>query len=309
MILSTSAADEVALTSLLLEKRCCVLFVGAGVSIPPAKSWDSLVQTLARKCEVKPRKSEPLPVTIDRCMRGKRRLSLCNAAFRKEFPLYTATTRTALLNLLRLPFKAILTTNFDPWLQQQSRTENYKNGVFVYPNLPLSGNGVSNAIYYLHGNFSGDDPDFSIENLVFGKKSFDDAYRHSLLPGFLLNVLTYENMLFVGFDPIQGNIARILTASLKLRRGIAKVGGSSDTPRRFILSAVAERMTGEERAADAGRDDDLRGLDVTPIRYQQGGRDFKGLEEVLMDWINRGDLENRPAPFARGFDAVPTVAP
>ena len=35
---------------------------------------------------------------------------------------------------------------------------------------------------------------------MFGEDSFKSAYEESLLRGFLLNALTYEHVLFIGFN-------------------------------------------------------------------------------------------------------------
>jgi hypothetical protein len=275
------------------------LFVGSGIVIPPGGTWIGLVSKIADRCRVKRKTSEPLPDLIDRCLTPSRR-KICNDAFREEFPKHSVVTRTALVSLHRLSFKSLLTTNFDPWIHQQSRIAHYKV-VHKYPDLPLSGIGLSGGLFYLHGYFDPDSSDPPIDGLIFGRTSFEDAYRESLLPGFLLNVFTYENVLFVGFDPTENNIARILLASRQLRTQIARSLHTTPTVRHFILFPVSDGMTGAELARHAKSVEDLLALGIIPVQYAKKGDDFRGLEEVLAGWIDLGELQERPAPFATGF--------
>jgi hypothetical protein len=101
----------------------CVAFVGAGLSMPPALLWVPTVEQIANHCGV------PFDTTgtgeevaarcldvIDTCLEKDEAIYI--QALRKQWPQHTSTTRTAMPYVLRLPFQAILTTNFDPWIRQ-----------------------------------------------------------------------------------------------------------------------------------------------------------------------------------------------
>src|SRR5205085_3438139 len=106
------------------------------------------------------------PAVVDNCISINE--TGCNEALRAKLPAHVATSRTAIGYVLRLPFKALITTNFDPWIRQQSRMEKYKV-THVYPHLPLN-DGLGNRIYYIHGFFDSEEPTSSIVKLVLGKK-------------------------------------------------------------------------------------------------------------------------------------------
>jgi hypothetical protein len=154
MALSNPSEEEVETKRFVLDGRC-VAFVGAGISIPPSKNWLNTVKDIAERCEVPFEDRRPLPEIIDECI-DKSEFT-CTEVCRDFFPRHTTISRTAINYLFRLPFKAILTTNFDPWLRQQSRQKDYKQ-CHAYPDLPLH-LGLEQRIYYLHGYFDSNDKD------------------------------------------------------------------------------------------------------------------------------------------------------
>lgn len=210
--------DLTDLRSLVLVRKC-VAFVGAGMANPPGLDWKDLVNRLAIECGIK--LPEPIdnihprdfPKWIDRCI--QKEAKKCDDVLRRDFPRHTATTRTAINYILNLRFPAILTTNFDPWIRQNSRNAEY-NGVYVYPHFPTY-QGITGGIYYLHGIFDSSDSSSSITELVLGEKSFTKAYSNSLLLGLLVNVLIYHNVFFIGFNPLEDHFVAVLKSANKIR--------------------------------------------------------------------------------------------
>ncbi len=150
----------------LVLDRQCVAFLGAGISHPPAQLWEQLVRELARCCGVTDLTGTN-PEIVDRCIKKDR--DACNRTLREELPKHTALIRTAVPLTMRLPFRAILTTNVDPWIRQQTVSD-WQRACFIYPDLPFGGG--TPGLYYLHGLFDADDKDACITKLVFGEDSF-----------------------------------------------------------------------------------------------------------------------------------------
>lgn len=294
----TPESDEVKI--LLLADRKCVAFLGAGVAIPPATSWKGLVDAIAKKCAVPFDDSihtDEYPAIIDQCIASDERA--CNAVLQDSLPHHTVISRTAVDYLNRFPFKAILTTNFDPWIQQHSHASQYDKGVHVYPDLPLTG-GAAGSIYYLHGYFDSTDGTATIQNLILGKQSFEEAYeRSSFLSGFLLNLFVYENILFVAFNPTEHYVSALLKQGIELRKRIK--GGN--TKKRFLLLPT---LTSDpvERAKQEAHINEVKSLDISPVYYDGSLENHLGLEELLATWLNESDLKDRPAPFKTGFDGM-----
>lgn len=87
-------------------------------------------------------------------------------------PEHTSTARTALSYIHRFDLKAIVTTNFDPYIRLLASADRYS--AKVYPDLPLS-TGLQKTLFYLHGYFGADDPNANIRKIVLGRKSFEEA--------------------------------------------------------------------------------------------------------------------------------------
>ena len=275
----------------------CVAFLGAGVSIPPGEQWKMLVEEIAERCDV-PTEGIPLPIVIDQCI--NKDLTSCNDILREKLHRYSSGIRPVVSSLMRLPFRAILTTNFDPWVHSESVAK-WQRSVFVYPDLPL-GEGLNRGLYYLHGYYDSDSKNSCIRRLVFGEESFERAYHGSLLEGFLLQVLTYESILFVGFDPTEERFATILGKAARIRRHIMDDRGPVGPPRRFALWALPYAQNDVERAEQASNISHLRSLDLEVVLYDREGETWRGLDRLVDRWVEEGDPQCKRAPFRSGFE-------
>ncbi|MCX5885233.1 MAG: SIR2 family protein [Proteobacteria bacterium] len=294
--LPTGTNPEIEAERLVLN-GCYVAFIGAGMSNPPGKQWRETVHDIARRCNVKTN-NKTLYDLIDECQEAN---SIeYERAFRELVPKHVPTSRTALNYLLRLPFKSYVTTNFDPWLHNLSTSTNIER-VHAYPDLPLH-KGLSKAIYYLHGYYDSDDSMCDPKRLVFGTKTFEQAYGYeSLLPGFLLNLFTYEHILFLGFNPSEKNISDLLKKANSIRKSFIDVRNLKK-PKRYIFFPLFNVSDKEKQAKWDAEIEQLTSLEIIPILYEAEGEDYIGLEKILYNWVQHGELKNRPAPFKAGFD-------
>jgi hypothetical protein len=300
-------ADLEQLKRLVLGGKC-VAFLGAGLSEPPGLRWLPTVKVIADACGVpfefegKSAKEirelhERCPDITDEC--HAKDPTTYARTLRELWPHHVGATRPAVGYVLRLPFKAILTTNFDPWIYLQARQEEYPQNQ-KYPALALH-LGLEGGIFYVHGCFDADDIYAEADQLVFGRKSFTEAYGEaSLLPGFLLNVFTFRNVLFIGFTPTEPHIANILDQSVRLRRNLRHLY-KDGLPRRFTLLAEPNNPTEEARAEHDENMERLRALEIEAIPYPPRGKDYRGLEELLASWVAEGNLGKRPPAFLEGF--------
>jgi len=284
------------LKNLVLGKKC-VAFSGAGLSMPPAENWYNTVKHIAETCGV-PYDSGNLYKIIDDCLDANPQRYM--TALCKAWPQNVVISRTAMHQLLRLNFKAILTTNFDPWLRQAARSSEY-NECYAYPLFPIQ-KPLDNKIVYVHGCFESDNIAAAVPPLVFGERSFVEAYETSLLPGFLSNVFVSQNVLFIAFDPTEAHIAKILYNSIAMRRNLyASPSFRAEQTSRYLLTETRSFISDEDRIAHETWIEKIRALDIIPVSYDPEGPDHKGLERLFETWINEGAMENRPPPFAEGF--------
>jgi len=286
----------------LVRSGECVVFIGAGLSVPIAKNWNGLVETIAEQCKVN-FDTNDLPYVIDKCI--EKNESLCDKILKEEYPTITTLTRTAMSDLLKLKFKAILTTNFDPWISLRSERENYQE-VFVYPILPAT-KPIDKNIYYLHGRVDSEAHNSSIRNLVFGKNSFKDAYTNSLLTGLLLNLLVYKRILFIGFNPTEENFRRLIETSIKILKLINdKQDVALTTPRHFCLLPQPDRsLMDKEKYKEAEHTiREIKALDIKPELYRMENENHIGLEKLIDRWRLQGDTKYRPPKLSTGFEII-----
>lgn len=284
------------LKDLVLQKKC-IAFIGAGFSIPPSKAWQPLVKKIAQECGI-PYDPDDIYHVIDACIELNERA--CNETLRHELPLYIPGTRNAIPELLNLQFKAILTTNFDPWIWREANRNGYPQ-FYVYPTLP----GLREGMFYLHGQFNSESPNSSISKLVFGEKSFKEAYDNSLLTGLLMNLLVYERIAFISFNPLEEHFVKLIKKSNHIYKYLMnEKGQSAPGPRHFCLWPAPNRqyMTDEEIAENRIRLREIESLEIAPVIYPMEGKDHRGLERLLHNWREQGDPDFRPPRLATGFE-------
>ena len=127
----------------------------------------------------------------------------------------------------------------------------------------------------------------------------------SLLPGFLMNVLTYRRVVFVGFDPLQDDFVRLIRQSNEIRRRVADARGIARLNFEHIALWPMPAPVGgdpDRRARDLERIDRLADLQIATVLYEPGP-DHQGLEELLYTWVEQGDLAQRLPQFKTDFDA------
>jgi len=284
-----------------------VLMVGAGAAVPVGKVWQTLVTGLATISGIVPEDGESNGHLVDRCIEANE--PGCVDFLRAEFRNYPTTVRTVLLSLLRLPFKAILSTNFDPWLRQNA-FGNQIGQVWVYPhlrggtyqNLPTVRDPSQKIdLWYLHGVFDAREGREAVSEIVFGEKSFNLAYGPgSLLPGFLLDVFTYETVLFVGFQPTEDHVANLLRQSIEVRRAIKTRVNLPDTKKFWLLAREDAPENIEGAVAEADFLEKLQGLEVTPSWFDRVDNSYSGLDRLLGEWVFSFGGPTAPPPFAGG---------
>jgi hypothetical protein len=282
---------------ILLYEKNCIAFLGAGISKPPSGTWTETVYDIARYCQIN--SEGEVKEIIDKC--AEKKPVEFDKKMRELFPKHPAVARSAINHILRLPFEGYVTTNFDPWFQVLS-TRDVIDKYYIYPSIPFH-EGISKKLYCIHGVFDSEDSNSKTNDLVFGKKSFEEAYgMESLLPGFLLNLFIYNNVLFIGFNPREEYISGILQRANRIRTNLLRYGIKNINPfRRFVLWDFDEEMIADKKEKWKSEIEGFIALELAPVIYHRRGADYHGLEEILYSWIKEGDLKNRSPKFDTGF--------
>lgn len=246
----------------LLSENNLILFLGAGISLPAAPSTRELMEAFGSACSIQ-YEGEEFSKFVDKCI--KKDIAACNQVLDEKLQEFPQTIRLILSQLWRFRFKAILTTNFDPWLSYQTIENIHK--ISVYDDLPGKASELNNHVCYLHGIFFSSDPHSSIENLVFGKSSFEKAYSNtSVLYKLLKDIFKNENILFIGFKPTEPYIRKIIE---EVNLNIPSIDNPK-TIRRYLLHPAPTFIKGEENRDKRNQIiqyfKDLEELEIQPVQ-------------------------------------------
>lgn len=167
---------------------------------------------------------------------------------------------------------------------------------FIYPNLPLHPNLKPGQIasYAMHGKF--DKKRGNVHELVFGQRVFSKAYGvfkkevfypnpESLLVPLIQQTFIYENVVIIGFDPLEKYFAAVLRLTVKIKEGLMSKGVKLPTTKVFTL--LEDYRQKEEEEILKGEKDDLalKELGVTPVYYPKHKKKFFGLVPFLFQLI------------------------
>ena len=242
-----------------IKGRNCVAWVGAGLSRPVYDDWPSAVSKLCEACGVKHladstsgTNSEILISKAEECRQanqGKYEETLAELYGRNE-----VRSRRAYNWLVKAPFKAYVTTNFDPLLSEAGDTAFEHNSLFSYPLLePADLERNCRPIFYIHGHARPNGLP-SGKNLVLARSEFDQAYQ-GIVGLFVQNLLLTYPIVFIGCrlsDPdIYEQMRRVHSMHMQIE---TKHPGYVRRARLALLPAIFRKNTGTGPTSDRERD-------------------------------------------------------
>jgi len=185
----------------LINEKDCVAFIGAGVSAPDYPCWKDLIVRMAEQftdldLDIN---TIPAPKIAQRMYETDKDLfykTLKDIFGRKKSP----TSAIRYHYLARIPFKAYVTTNYDPLLIDIFSL--HKNVTFSeHPKyINLNAANLSNGeIFHIHGRIDPDDPNIK-SDLIFTRSSYEKAYSKSVCPlnSFLGQLFFNHDVCFLG---------------------------------------------------------------------------------------------------------------
>jgi len=228
-----------------MKARSLLAFVGAGLSKPLRyPDWDALMSEVHTSLEVQ-NEIEPFTKGItsheeyaERLFKfalDKRKKDIYYAIFREKFGREEPPCTEVQKLLVRIPFRAFLTTNYDPCLEYaifeahrdslrripcgvNASLDQYNTGHLAFLREVAGGEGVLDKVLHLHGMH--DDP----EHLVITKSDYDKIYepRKQNLEGstgianehpyrrMLWALATFYRFVFIGFSGDDQRLMRII---------------------------------------------------------------------------------------------------
>lgn len=262
-----------------------IVWIGSGLSTGVYPGLDEFIPDLCSACGVGGGGSG---VSF---MQAAENCKVANAAvFRttlgQTYGAPTAITREAYHLLTGLPFRAYVTTNFDPLLAKACRLHP-DIPVHKYPDLPIleMGNGRRPA-YYIHGGVERpNDPD--VQSLVLASSDFEEAYDLRI-NGFLQEILTSCPIVFLGCRLSEASISAVFQRVKRVMARLEDLNRGRPQPQRFILQAepfpipgtIIDRQTQEaldSAASERNRFAEL-GIETLPYPYDP---EHMALEAIL----------------------------
>jgi len=267
----------------------CVAVIGAGVSAGDYPLWSDLIQILRDRCGLKAEDFHSIdPLDIAETARSKDdeayHATLTDVFKRKDAP------QTALRYhlLARTKFISYVTLNFDPLLVDILSLHR-NTYVSEYPWLSSEHNG-NREVFHIHGRVW---PDAGVRKhgVVLTRKDFDEAYNpyDSLLHAYLQTTFTQHDICFIGCNPTESNMHRLLRACKSIRD---KMPSADDyrPPSWYLLWNDSSNLP--PTLAECG---------IRPVLYQPLNNAYVGLDRVLAYWAGQS------APKIRRPSSTPSV--
>jgi hypothetical protein len=262
----------------------CIAWVGSGLSKGLYPDWLAAVSGLCTACAVQPfDDSRPSPTAdelIDKAEECKQaNAAAYEAALAGFYGGNVVPTRLAYLWLMRAPFKAYATTNFDPLLSETAAPLGYKD-VYWHPTLPSRELERRNKpLFYLHGHARPN----GIANgrdLVLSRSEFEIAYS-GVVGLFVQNLLYNYPIVFIGCSlsepEIHQQIRRVHSMHVQIKneaQGFKAPSRFALLPTRFRWEAKDGLPATRERNRDAELEEANRfgELDTEVLRYDPADR-------------------------------------
>lgn len=275
----------------LISNEEYVLWVGSGLSKPVGyPTWEETINSLCLACGVQcpasqERKGRHLIEKAEECKRANAQMYKTTLAGLFGGRVYR--TRAAYELLLKLPFKAYVTTNFDPLLSREAAIRGYNN-LYAYPDIHIRKlYEEEHPIFYIHGLARhGDEP--RGDNLVLATSDFQDAYDGAVR-SFLDPLLQERPILFMGCRLDDEYTLETFQRAHKFFKKIRETDYRVDIPRRYILlpevRIASDNILGREDNFDEYEEHDeeerLRAMGISSIKYEPIDESHSEIEKIL----------------------------
>ena len=263
----------------MIENGNCIVWVGSGLSKSAEyPDWKETVRELCDKCGVTllSKSEEELPdKLIDKAEECKKAdINAYHNTLANLFGGRPVNTRFAYQSLMKLPFKAYVTTNFDPLLSEAGAIEGYDK-LYSYPIFPPE-LGNSHSIVYVHGH-ARQNNQATGENLILARSDFDEAYKDiGIAKDFVVNIFTHYPLLFLGCSLTEPVMYEVFQKVHNIHTLIKRTYPDVPLPPRYIMLPIQRQVYSEFPDENIGQVD-RRGreeinrfdkMEIKVIRYE-----------------------------------------
>jgi len=277
----------------MIEDGNCIVWVGSGLSKNAEyPDWKETVRKLCDKCEVTflSKSEEELPDKLidkaEECKKAK--INAYHNTLADLFGRQPVNTRFAYQSLMKLPFKAYVTTNFDSLLSEAGEIEGYEK-VYSYPRFPPE-LGNSHSIVYVHGH-ARQNNQATGENLILARSDFDEAYNDiGIVKDFVVNIFTHYPLLFLGCSLAEPVMYEVFQKVHNIHTLIKRKYPDLPLPQRYIMLPIQKQVCSEfpdeniEQVERKEKDEinRLNKMDIEIIRYEPNDWNIQGEIEYIL---------------------------
>jgi hypothetical protein len=276
----------------MIENGNCIVWVGSGLSKnADYPDWKETVKQLCVECGVTPLSNleeESPDKLIDKAELCKKKdIDVYHNTLANLFGGRPVNTRFAYRDLMRLPFKAYVTTNFDPLLSETDVREEYDK-LYYYPKFP-SELGNSHPIVYLHGHARPDNQATG-ENLILARSDFDEAYGDiGTVKFYLTHIFTYYSFLFLGCSLTEPVISKVFQQVQKINIQIKNMRPDTHITQRYIILPTQRPVPeiSHEKMEQVGKREReefnrFKKMDIEVLSYEPDDEErHEEIEEIL----------------------------
>jgi len=286
----------------LVKRGFAVAFVGSGLSSGLYPSWPQLVEMVCAECGVQ------LPLKLNRDTPVKLLTEYADRAFARDAKKFKQVLTAVFCKplpddggiydlLMGIPFKSIVTINFDPLLAERLRKpEHQKKRLLSYPSLDVLALAYQN-VFYVHG-YIPVEGDFNLSHIVLTRSIFDLAYDEfrSKLPLFWQALLTECPVVFLGCGLRELEVQIVLDACRKLRKHLQSEHGLPIPPL-YILRPSCGVGQDRDLAREQQEHDEMLCQELTIVRYDKRDDGHSGLRDILDAWNPQRSINTYKAEY------------
>jgi len=278
----------------LIRTGDCIMWAGSGLStILEYMDWKLLLRELCHRCKIVPLSNEE-ENSESSVMYFISRAEDCKKNNRDEYfrLLHTHYGEEKIINrdayhyLMRLPFKAYLTTNFDPSLKKAGRIQQ-KTDVNVFPDLNIFKiNEGESPIFYIHG-LAKKIYDLKNDILVLAESDFEDAYNKGIVSSFLYYILVYKPVIFIGCRLAEPALIESLKRTVNYQKRIYENRPFNPSkkiillPKLFRKDDSINKIVVPDHTRENQEEKYYRELGIEILRYTKKDEDHSEIEEIF----------------------------
>jgi len=293
--MSVDQTEQLAVRLLtMIKPGNCIAWIGSGLS-KPAKypGWVEIVEKLCRVCNTPypavngPAEPNQLIDLAEQCKQAN--CTAYEGTMASEYGKPVVADRRAYFYLAQLPFKAYITTNYDPLLRDAVRAQRGK--YCQYPVLHVPQIERDKTAFYIHGLARDVNNQPCGKNLVLAKSDFGKAYDDGgATANFIHSVLTTYPLVFIGCSLDEPAVNDCLNRIRRVHEQVMEAFPEAPIPQRMIFLARTLRTERQDGMIRQVRDADselsenarYRSFGIEIVRYEMTeGDDHAEIENIL----------------------------